>query len=57
MNKPKITSAFVIPVFYKNEVLGVISVCTAKKPNNFSDKLMELLNELVSMALEKITLK
>jgi ligand-binding sensor protein/putative methionine-R-sulfoxide reductase with GAF domain len=57
MNKPKIKSAFVIPVFYKNDILGVISVCTAKKPNNFSDKLMELLNELVGMALEKITLK
>jgi GAF domain. len=35
MRKPKITSAFVIPVFYKNDVLGVISVCTAKKPNKF----------------------
>lgn len=57
MHKPKIKSAFVIPVFYKNEILGVISVGTVKKPNRFSDQLMELLNELVGMALEKITLE
>jgi len=57
MRKPKTKSAFVIPVFYKTQVLGVISVGTAKSPNNFSDKLMELLNELVGMALEKISLE
>ena len=57
MNRPKIKSAFVIPVFYKTEILGVISVGTTKKPNRFSDKLMELLNELVGLALEKISLE
>ncbi len=57
MNRPKIKSAFVIPVFYKTEILGVISVGTTKKPNRFSDKLMELLNELVGLALEKISLQ
>ncbi|MCK4995052.1 MAG: PocR ligand-binding domain-containing protein [Candidatus Omnitrophica bacterium] len=56
MHKPKIKSAFVIPVFHHNEILGVISVGTAKNPNRFSDKLMELLNELVGMALEKVDL-
>ncbi|MFH2137622.1 MAG: PocR ligand-binding domain-containing protein [Candidatus Omnitrophota bacterium] len=57
MHKPKIKSAFVIPIFHKNEILGVISVATAKHPNRFSDHLMELLNELVGLALEKISLK
>ncbi|MBI4846744.1 MAG: PocR ligand-binding domain-containing protein [Candidatus Omnitrophica bacterium] len=57
MNRPKIKSAFVIPVFYKDEILGVVSVGTTKKPNRFSDKLMELLNELVEMGLEKISLQ
>ncbi len=56
MHKPKIKSAFVIPVFHQDEILGVISVGTAKQPNRFSDKLMELLNELVGMALEKVDL-
>ena len=56
MHKPKIKSAFIIPVFHQDEVLGVISVGTAKQPNRFSDKLMELLNELVGMALEKVDL-
>jgi ligand-binding sensor protein/putative methionine-R-sulfoxide reductase with GAF domain len=57
MHKPKIKSAFVIPVFQKDRILGVISVGTAKTPNRFSDKLMELLNELVGMALEKVDLE
>ncbi|MCG2710870.1 MAG: PocR ligand-binding domain-containing protein [Candidatus Omnitrophica bacterium] len=56
MHKPKIKSAFVIPVFHQDEILGVISVGTAKQPNRFSEKLMELLNELVGMALEKVDL-
>ncbi len=56
MHKPKIKSAFVIPVFHHHEILGVISVGTAKQPNRFSEKLMELLNELVGMALEKVDL-
>ncbi|MFH1062412.1 MAG: PocR ligand-binding domain-containing protein [Candidatus Omnitrophota bacterium] len=56
MHKPTIKSAFVIPVFQKDKILGVISVGTAKSPNRFSDKLMELLNELVGMALEKVDL-
>lgn len=54
MHKPQIKSAFVIPVFYKDDILGVISVATAKSPNRFSDMLMNLLNELVGMTLEKI---
>ncbi|MFH2145356.1 MAG: PocR ligand-binding domain-containing protein [Candidatus Omnitrophota bacterium] len=57
MHKPKTKSAFVIPVFSRQEVLGVICVATAKSPNNFSDKLMALLNELVGIALEKVTLE
>lgn len=57
MHKPNIKSAFVIPVFQKDKILGVISVGTAKTPNRFSDKLMELLNELVGMALEKVDLE
>ena len=57
MHKPKIKSAFVIPVFHQDEILGVISVGTAKQPNRFSDELMELLNELVGMALEKVDLE
>ncbi len=57
MRRPKVKSAFVIPVFYKDEVLGVISIATAKYPNKFSDNLMELLNELVGLALEKIELE
>jgi ligand-binding sensor protein/putative methionine-R-sulfoxide reductase with GAF domain len=57
MHKPAIKSAFVIPVFQKDKILGVISVGTAKSPNRFSDKLMELLNELVGMALEKVDLE
>jgi len=56
MHKPKIKSAFVIPIFHKDKILGVISVGTAKFPNRFSDKLMHLLNELVGMALEKVDL-
>lgn len=56
MHKPKIKSAFVIPIFHKDKILGVISVGTAKIPNRFSDKLMHLLNELVGMALEKVDL-
>ena len=57
MHRPAVKSAFVIPVFYKDDILGVISVATAKQPNNFSDKLMELLNELIGVALEKIAIE
>ncbi|MCP4649139.1 MAG: GAF domain-containing protein [PVC group bacterium] len=57
MNKPTIKSAFVIPVFYHKDILGVISVATAKQPNRFSDQLMELLNELVGLALERVSIK
>jgi len=57
MHKPKIKSAFVIPVFYKSDVLGVVSIATAAFPNKFCDTLMELLNELVAMALEKVNLQ
>ena len=56
MHKPTLKSAFVIPIFQKDKILGVISVGTAKSPNRFSDKLMELLNLLVGMALEKVYL-
>ncbi|MCM8812489.1 MAG: PocR ligand-binding domain-containing protein [Candidatus Omnitrophica bacterium] len=55
MHRPKVKSAFVIPVFHQQEVLGVISVGTAKSPNRFSDNLMELLNVLVSLALDQVT--
>jgi len=56
MHKPALKSAFVIPVFKKDKILGVISVGTAKTPNRFSDKLMELLNLLIGIALEKADL-
>jgi len=55
MYKPEIKSAFVIPVFYKGAILGVVSVSTAKYPNRFSDKLMELINELMTIVLEKLS--
>ncbi len=55
MRRPKVKSAFVIPVFYKDEVLGVISVATAKYPNKFSDKLMQLLNELIEITLVRMS--
>lgn len=56
MRRPKVKSAFVIPVFYKDEVLGVISVATARYPNKFSDKLMQLLNELIEITLVRMSL-